>query len=137
MFYNVPVEMVITMVYLYYLLGTAAIVGLGILIFFFPMTYVLVNKIRQAYMKLSRAEDKRNNLVNELLQGIRIIKYTAWETNWQSKIMDARNAELKQIRRTCILDIIMSVGYLTLPVLVSASSFIWYVKVSQRELTAR
>ncbi|KAG2218561.1 hypothetical protein INT45_006322 [Circinella minor] len=136
MFYNVPIEMTIAMIYLYYLLGTAAIVGLGILIFFFPMTYVLVNKIRQAYMKLSRAEDKRNNLVNELLQGIRIIKYTAWERNWQSKIMDARNAELKQIRRTCILDIIMSVGYLTMPVLVSACSFIWYVKVSQRELTA-
>ncbi|KAI9260598.1 hypothetical protein BDA99DRAFT_86302 [Phascolomyces articulosus] len=136
MFYNAPLEMVIAMIYLYYLLGSAAIVGLGVLVIFFPMTYVLVNKVRQAYMNLSRAEDKRNNLVNELLQGIRIIKYAASELNWQSRIMDARNGELKQIRRTCILDIIMSVGYLTMPVLVSACSFIWYVKVCQRELTA-
>ncbi|KAI9490572.1 hypothetical protein BDB00DRAFT_916046 [Zychaea mexicana] len=136
MFYNAPVEIIIAMVYLYHLLGTAAIVGLAVLILFFPMTYVLVNKIRKAYMNISNAEDRRNNLLNEFLQGIRIIKYAAWETNWQAKIMRAREVELEQIRQTNILEVIMNVGYLTVPVLVSACSFVWYVKVSQRELSA-
>ncbi|KAI8146868.1 P-loop containing nucleoside triphosphate hydrolase protein [Fennellomyces sp. T-0311] len=137
MFYNGPVEMTIAMVYLYYLLGTAALVGLGVLVLFFPITYCLVKWVRKAYFQLSQAEDRRNHLVNELLQGIRIIKYAAWESNWQKKIMAARIKELQQIRRTFILDIIMSVGYMTMPVLVSACSFIWYVKdvISQKHIS--
>ena len=137
MFYNGPVEMSIAMIYLYHLLGSAALVGFGVLAFFFPGTYCLVKWVRRAYLQLSQAEDHRNHLVNELLQSIRMIKYSAWESNWQKKIMAARATELKQIRRTFMLDIIMSVGYMTMPVLVSACSFIWYVKVCQKELSAR
>ncbi|KAI9315485.1 P-loop containing nucleoside triphosphate hydrolase protein [Dichotomocladium elegans] len=136
MYYNGPIEMIIAMTYLYHLLGTASLIGLGVLIVFFPATWYLSDRMRDAYGSLSTAEDRRNQLVNELLQGIRMIKYSAWESGWKKRVMEARRTELRKLRHTFALDVIMSAGYLTLPVLVSALAFIWYVKVDQQELSA-
>ncbi|CAO3607783.1 unnamed protein product [Cunninghamella echinulata] len=136
MFYNAPLELAIAITYLYHLLGVAAFVGLGVMVSFFPLSWFLVKKIGEAYEGLAHAKDKRNDLVNELLQGIRMIKYFAWEKNWKDKVQEARKTEVNKLIWTVTYDVILNVAFLSIPVLVTASSFIWYTKVSGNELTA-
>ncbi|KAL0089956.1 hypothetical protein J3Q64DRAFT_1878979 [Phycomyces blakesleeanus] len=136
MVYNAPIEIAVAIVYLYQLLGFAALVGLGVMIITFPFTAYISKIMIKSYKRFSEAKDKRNNLVNELLHGIRMIKYFAWENNWEEKIMAARRFEIKKLIRTVIIQVIFSITYLTIPVLVSCSSFIWYTKVTGNELTA-
>ena len=52
--------------------------------------------IRKDYMK---AQDKRMNLTNELLQNIKIIKMYSWENIFLSLLQERRTAELKQLSR--------------------------------------
>lgn len=137
MFYNAPLELAIAITYLYHLLGVAAFVGLGVMVSFFPLSWFLVKKIGNAYEGLAHAKDKRNDLVNELLQGIRMIKYFAWEKNWKDRVQEARKAEVNKLVWTVTYDVLLNVAFLSIPVLVTASSFIWYTKVSGNELTAR
>lgn len=48
--------------------------------------------------RLMEARDKRVNLMNEVLQGIRQIKFFAWESKWGERVMEARKTELKHLR---------------------------------------
>ncbi|KAJ3301099.1 hypothetical protein HDU76_005843 [Blyttiomyces sp. JEL0837] len=49
-------------------------------------------------MAYSSATDHRTQGINEALQGIRIIKYFAWEPSFEKKIADLREKELSKIR---------------------------------------
>lgn len=136
MMYNAPVEVLVAMIYLYNLLGVAALVGAAVMIICFPITGYLTKKMSANYTALTDAKDKRNELVNELLQGIRMIKYFAWENNWKEKVYEARRHEIKQLIKTIIVDVLVTLIFLIAPVLVTVSSFIWYTKVAGNELTA-
>ena len=52
--------------------------------------------IRKGYMK---AQDKRMNLTNELLQNIKIIKMYSWENIFLSLLQERRTAELKELSK--------------------------------------
>ena len=45
--------------------------------------------------KYRKASDERTNLLTELINSIKIIKFFAWEQRWLDKIDDARAKELK------------------------------------------
>lgn len=137
MLYTGPLEITIALIFLYKLLGLAAFVGLGVLIIFMPATWLFAKAMRSTYDHLSTTRDKRGRLVYELFQGIRMIKHAAWEHGWKSKILAARKSELRYLAKTCILDIVMSIGFYALPILVSACSFVWFVKVEGHTLSPR
>jgi ABC-type multidrug transport system fused ATPase/permease subunit len=118
------------------LLGNAALVGLVVMICCLPITGMLTNRMASNYTALTSAKDRRNELVNELLQGIRMVKFFAWEGNWKEKVFEARRHEIKQLINTIIVDLLVHIVFLTVPVLVTASTFIWYTKIAGNELTA-
>ncbi|CEP09787.1 hypothetical protein [Parasitella parasitica] len=134
--YTAPVEITIAVAYLYNLLGNAALVGLAVMIMCFPLSGLLTKKMSVSYKALTTAKDRRNDLVNELLQGIRMIKYFAWEENWKEKVFKARRDEISKLIRTIVIDVLSNIIFLTVPVLVTVPSFIWYTKVAGNELTA-
>ncbi|KAI7902298.1 P-loop containing nucleoside triphosphate hydrolase protein [Cokeromyces recurvatus] len=136
MIYNSPVDIAVSIIYLYKLLGVSALVGLAIMILCFPISGYLTKVMSRNYTALNAAKDKRNDLVNELLQGIRMIKYFAWEDNWEKKIHEARHDEIKKLIKTIINNICNSFIFLAVPVLVTVGTFIWYTKVAGNELTA-
>ncbi|KAF7727930.1 hypothetical protein EC973_006818 [Apophysomyces ossiformis] len=136
MFYNAPVQVIVAVVFLYNVLGSSALVGLSVMILSFPFTWWLTSFLTKNYEELSSARDRRSDLINELLQGIRMIKYFAWEKNWAQKVIEARNIEIKRLIRTLVFEILTSLVFTALPVVVTASTFIWYTKVQGHTLTA-
>lgn len=137
MFYNSPVEIFVALFYLYNLLGFAALVGLVIMLVSFPITGYLSMKLNKVYTSLMAAKDKRNELTNELLQGIRMVKFFAWEKSWTQKVNDARAVEIKQLWRVVTYSILFEALYMITPTMVTVVTFIWYTKVAEQELTAR
>ena len=55
------------------------------------ISIMYAQKLRRTMMKKS---DARIKLMNEILTGIRVIKYYCWEKPFKGKIMDIRNKEL-------------------------------------------
>lgn len=50
-----------------------------------------------------RVKDERTKMVNEVLNGIKVIKLYAWEPPMEQTITDLRNHELSLIRKAALL----------------------------------
>eukprot|EP01032_Pedospumella_encystans_P009078 gene9078-10720_t len=94
-----PLQIGACLFLIYQQVGVAMFVGLGYSIFSMPITGVIfgfVFGIRKDKMKQT---DIRVKLMNEVLNGIRIIKYYAWENAFIKKISVVRDQEVYLLRK--------------------------------------
>ncbi len=82
------------MVLLWQLLGVAALIGLLVMVGIMPINYKVAQKMGIFQKELMGMKDKRGKATNEIIQGIRVIKYFAWESSFVNKITDIRNKEV-------------------------------------------
>ncbi|CAL1711021.1 unnamed protein product [Somion occarium] len=107
-------------------LGYSALVGLGVLIFAFPIQLVLVRTMFRQRKKGVKITDSRVRLTTEVLQGIRLIKFYAWESFYTNQIGSLRAKELKTIRKMAFARSLILSCMIALPVFASVLSFITY-----------
>jgi ABC-type multidrug transport system fused ATPase/permease subunit len=93
-----PTELSIGIYFLYKLLGVSCFLGLLVMVVTLPANHYNAKLFAKSQDKLMEARDKRVGLMNEVLQGIRQIKFFAWEKNWEERVMAARKIELKHLR---------------------------------------
>lgn len=136
MLYNAPVQVAVGVYYLYQLLGVAALVGLVVMVVSFPISGYTSKLYGKRYTSLSTARDKRNSLLNEMFQGIRMVKYFTWENQWKQKVKDARSNEISKLFSLVAFEISANIIYFSVPILVTVVSFVWYTKVAGNDLTA-
>lgn len=93
--WSTPFEALIGVSILFLLLGHAAWGGLVIM----GITVVFAAKfeaILEVYQSgMLRYNDQRMNIVGEVLNNIRIIKYCCWELKFMKKISEVRQAEVR------------------------------------------
>lgn len=73
--------------------------------------------------------------MNELLHGIRVIKFYAWETYFADRVETFRRAELHSLKGRKYLDALCVFFWATTPVLISILTFSTYVLMGN-QLTA-
>lgn len=73
--------------------------------------------------------------MNEILHGIRVIKFYAWESHFSEKIDVLRKAELKNLKGRKYLDAMCVYFWATTPVLISILTFTTYALMGNK-LTA-
>jgi hypothetical protein len=52
-----------------------------------------------------KARDERTAIMNEVLGAIRMIKFMAWERQFEAKVTKIRSKELKYLRRNYIMEV--------------------------------
>lgn len=79
--------------------GWAALVGVvGLLLKTIPVQTGLSRWSSILRMKVATRTDQRVGIMNEIVQGIQVIKMYAWEKPFQVVVAEARRREVKQIR---------------------------------------
>ena len=96
---DLPISLFIGLFSLFSLLGWSATVGLLIMVISVPISTYLGKTVMMGQKKYSSFTDKRIELINELLQGIRVVKYFAWDKQFLQKIDTVRENELKAMVR--------------------------------------
>ncbi|KAF9193209.1 hypothetical protein BGZ51_003958 [Haplosporangium sp. Z 767] len=129
-------QLSVTLYLLYATMGWAIFAGLIIMIVMVPVNAKL-SVIQQGYvMKHMQYKDSRIKLMNEVLNGIRVIKLYAWEGTFLQKIMTIRNEQE--------LDIMKKLGYISAgqmltwastPFLVSFMTFSVYTLLMRKAMT--
>ncbi|RKO90517.1 P-loop containing nucleoside triphosphate hydrolase protein, partial [Blyttiomyces helicus] len=89
-----PLSVILSLGGLFAIVGWAAFAGLAIIILCIPAGAFIGKFMGSLQEALMATTDKRVNAVNEMLQGIRIIKYFAWEPQFVKRIDTARSAEI-------------------------------------------
>ncbi|KAF9023271.1 ATP-binding cassette transporter [Hymenopellis radicata] len=74
--------------------------GLAVTCLFLPINHFAGGVLVNAQDKLMKARDQRISLMNEILGAIRMLKFMAWERNFEAKVLKIRAKELKYQRLT-------------------------------------
>ncbi|KAG1864676.1 P-loop containing nucleoside triphosphate hydrolase protein [Suillus subalutaceus] len=133
--FSSPLRLVIALVFLYRILGWSAMSGVVVILFAYILNYPLATyniKITRASWK---AKDKRMNVVNELLQNIRFLKFYGWENQWSRTAHQAREEELSWRVKENVVDTIISFIWTWIPSATALATFSWYTLGEQEQLT--
>ncbi|CAM9948860.1 unnamed protein product, partial [Ectocarpus sp. 4 AP-2014] len=96
--WSTPLFIVVAVFLLVNLVGAAAVAGIMLLVLMIPIQGVLAAKqmgLQRAQMKQTQSRVK---VINEVLQGIRIVKYYAWEVPFVQRIAALRDMEVDKIK---------------------------------------
>lgn len=94
-----PLQLIFSSFMLYKLLGWTAMYGLVVLLVVVPVHVLIIHRNARQRKQLQTVTDARINLLQEIVTGIRAIKYYAWEDVFAAKMARLRNEELKKICR--------------------------------------
>ncbi|KAF8943963.1 hypothetical protein BGZ47_004806 [Haplosporangium gracile] len=133
--YILPFQITLAILFLYRILGWSALAGVFTMACFIPFNLYLTNKVEKIQDDLMKATDKRAELMNELLQAIRIIKFFSWERNFYRKVDEARERELARFRLRFTWWIFGTALWFGTPVTVTIMTFFTYTKIAGNVLT--
>lgn len=92
------IQVCISIALLIWQLSYNALPGIAIMLIFMPIQGVIMKFLGQARAQGAKKTDIRLKTMNEVLQGIRVIKVYAWERSFLAKMIDVRAAEMKFVR---------------------------------------
>ena len=87
---SAPLELVISLVIMMYLIGWEALVGAGFFLFLVTFQMVMGKKAAKLRGKAAAFTDQRLVVMNEIISGIRAVKMYAWEWNFREVVYDLR-----------------------------------------------
>uniref|UniRef100_F6PGX9 Uncharacterized protein n=1 Tax=Ciona intestinalis TaxID=7719 RepID=F6PGX9_CIOIN len=122
-----PFQIILALYFLWKILGPSVLAGLAVMILLIPVNGFIAAKARALQVKQMKHKDERIKLMNEILNGIKVLKMYAWEMSFKDKVTDIRNKELKELRKAAYLNAASSFTFVCAPFLVSLTTFAVYV----------
>ena len=90
-----PIQMTICLILLLINLGPSALAGYAFFVILTPMQTEVMKRLSRIRTKSMAWTDKRVKLLQELMGGMKIIKYFAWEAPFLKRISEIRGTETK------------------------------------------
>ncbi|KAG0069645.1 hypothetical protein BGZ89_002459 [Linnemannia elongata] len=132
--WTAPLMIILILILLIDNMGPTALVGFVFLLIVGPLQAKIVAALSVIRRKSTLITDARVKLTQEVLQGMRVIKFYGWEDAFLSKLEDLRNKELKYVRTLLISRSGIAAINLTVPVLAATLTFVAY-SLAGNELT--
>ncbi|EMD35632.1 hypothetical protein CERSUDRAFT_85569 [Gelatoporia subvermispora B] len=128
-----PIEICIGTLFLYHLLGVSCFFGLAVTCLFLPMNHFAGKVVVGAQDNLMKARDERVALMNEILGGIRMLKFMAWERSFEKRVLKIRDRELKFQKLNYTIEVLWNAIWNGSPILVTLVSF-WHFAVVRKQV---
>ncbi|KAF9917868.1 hypothetical protein FBU30_000474 [Linnemannia zychae] len=136
MCYEFPVQFTLASVQLYYLLGPAALVGIGFMVVTLPIPAKLYAAMRKLFREIMETKDDRMDTLIEMLSAIRIVKFFGWEGKFVEKITVAREKELNRTKESYTRVAITNLAWQVIPLLNIVVIFWAYTRLFGNQITA-
>eukprot|EP01127_Copromyxa_protea_P010845 TRINITY_DN2685_c0_g3_i1.p1 TRINITY_DN2685_c0_g3~~TRINITY_DN2685_c0_g3_i1.p1 ORF type:complete len:1581 (+),score=418.17 TRINITY_DN2685_c0_g3_i1:533-4744(+) len=133
--WSAPVQIIVSIALLWRILGVASLGGLAVMIGTSPLQVIFGKILATMTKDIMMKKDKRIKLTNEILQGIRVIKFFAWEDSYHKALSDVRKEELVVLRTSAFTRSGIMVLWSVTPLLVTILSFGIFVAL-KNELNA-
>ncbi|KAG1734117.1 ABC transporter [Suillus lakei] len=129
------IQLTICLILLLINLGPSALAGFALLIVAMPIQTYSIKRLFSLRMKSMVWTDKRSKILQEVLSGMRVIKFFSWEVPFLKRISDYRQNEMTYIRTLLIMRAAMTAVAISLPTLASVLAFVTY-SLTGHSLTA-
>ncbi|XP_055772481.1 multidrug resistance-associated protein 1-like, partial [Salvelinus fontinalis] len=129
-----PIEIALCLFFLWQLLGPSALAGIATVILIFPLNGFIAkmrSKLQEVQMRYT---DSRIKLMNEILSGIKILKFYAWEQAFLERVLGYREKELNALKRSQVLYSISIASFNSSSFLIAFAMFGVYVLIDDKNI---
>ncbi|XP_029946251.1 multidrug resistance-associated protein 1 [Salarias fasciatus] len=134
MIWSAPLQVVLALYFLWQNLGPSVLAGVAVMVLMVPVNAVIAMKTKAYQVAQMKSKDNRIKLMNEMLNGIKVLKLYAWELAFKDKVSAIRESELKVLKKTAYLGAISTFTWVCAPFLVALSTFTVYVLIDERNV---
>lgn len=123
MIWSAPLQISLAIYFLWGILGPSVLAGLAVMIILIPVNGVIANKAKNLQIKQMKNKDERVKLMNEVLNGIKVLKLYAWEPSFEAQVLKIRDKEVHVLKQAAYLNAGTSFIWSCAPFLVSDKGF--------------
>nr|UOU03334.1 ATP-binding cassette subfamily C1-1 [Brachionus rubens] len=130
-----PIKVILSSVILWFYLGPAVFAGLGAMAVLVPLNSIFMGHYSKAETRKLKFKDSKMKILNEVLNGIKVIKFYGWEISFENLINKIRNQELKVLHRASISYCFFNFSFGFTTFAVTFFSLLTYIYISGNVLT--
>ncbi|KAJ8413727.1 hypothetical protein AAFF_G00082340 [Aldrovandia affinis] len=134
MLWSAPLQIILALYFLWQNLGPSVLAGVAVMILLIPLNAAIAVKTRAYQVEQMQYKDSRIKLMNEILNGIKVLKLYAWENSFKEKVMHIRQNELNVLRKTAYLSAVSTVAWISAPFMVALTTFAVFVTVDDNNI---
>merc|ERR1712159_163780 len=132
-----PVQIILALILIYKQVGHAMWVGVGYMVLLAPVNMKIFSAVSRMRRRVLKYSDLRVKMMNEILAGIRILKFYAWEKPFGQEVARLRKKEVDALTQ---LAYAVAVGFsiimLSTPIIQPIIVFVTYVNIQDEPLSA-
>ncbi|XP_073669407.1 ATP-binding cassette sub-family C member 8 isoform X4 [Paramisgurnus dabryanus] len=128
--FAMPVQIVVGIILLYYLLGISALIGATVITLLAPVQYFVATKLSEIQKSTLDYSSERLKKTNELLRGIKLLKLYAWENIFCSSVEETRKKELTSLQTFAFYTSISIFMNTAIPIAAVLTTFVAHVHLS-------
>ncbi|XP_053742003.1 ATP-binding cassette sub-family C member 8 isoform X3 [Synchiropus splendidus] len=126
-----PVQIIVGVILLYYLLGVSALIGATVIAVLAPVQYFVATKLSQTQKSTLEYSSERLKKTNELLRGIKLLKLYAWERIFCDSVEETRDKELTSLQAFALYTSISIFMNAAIPIAAVLTTFVVHVHISE------
>ncbi|XP_059509838.1 ATP-binding cassette sub-family C member 3 [Stegostoma tigrinum] len=134
MLWSAPLQICLALYFLWQYLGPSVLAGVAVMILLIPFNAVIAMKSRSFQVQQMQHKDSRIKLMNEILNGIKVLKLYAWEASFEQKVLAIRQKELNILKKAAYLNALSTFTWTTAPFIVALTTFAVYVTVDENNV---
>uniref|UniRef100_A0A9J7XYZ3 ATP-binding cassette, sub-family C (CFTR/MRP), member 3 n=1 Tax=Cyprinus carpio carpio TaxID=630221 RepID=A0A9J7XYZ3_CYPCA len=131
MLWSAPLQIILAFLSCVQNLGPSVLAGVAVMVLLIPFNAFIAMKTRTYQVEQMKHKDDRIKLMNEILNGIKVLKLYAWEVSFKEKILQIRQKELTVLRKTAYLSALSTMAWTSAPFMVALTTFAVYVTVDE------
>ncbi|XP_069510563.1 ATP-binding cassette sub-family C member 3 isoform X2 [Ambystoma mexicanum] len=117
MLWSAPLQICLALYFLWQTLGASVLAGVAVMVLLIPLNAVIAMKTRAFQVEQMKFKDSRIKLMNEILNGIKVLKLYAWEPSFAQQVLEIRKNELRVLRKAAYLSALSTFAWTSAPFL--------------------
>uniref|UniRef100_A0A3B4A347 Uncharacterized protein n=1 Tax=Periophthalmus magnuspinnatus TaxID=409849 RepID=A0A3B4A347_9GOBI len=126
-----PVQIIVGVILLYYLLGISALIGATVIAVLAPVQYFVATKLSHTQKSTLEYSSERLKKTNELLRGIKLLKLYAWERIFCDSVEETREKELTSLKAFALYTSVSIFMNAAIPIAAVLTTFVVHVHISE------
>ena len=122
-----PIQIALSFYFLWGILGAASLAGVGVIVAIILINTFLSKKMRKYQFDNMAKKDQRIKMMNEILEGIKVLKLYAWEPSFRQHITHIREEEVDSLKKLSFYHAIQQFVFWSASFLVALAAFATFI----------
>ncbi|XP_063048811.1 ATP-binding cassette sub-family C member 9-like, partial [Engraulis encrasicolus] len=130
-----PVQIIMGVILLYYLLRESALIGAAVIVLLAPVQYLIATRLADTQKSTLDYSTERLKKTTEILKGIKLLKLYAWEKIFCDSVEETRGQELTSLRTFAFYTSMSIFMNAAIPIAAVLATFVTHAYLNEERLS--